>query len=84
MFGIIACMAQSERELIREHVRSGIANAQAKGVHIGRPNVAVDAPGVARLRSEGRSWSEICQELGVSKGSAQRAFISVSAACAAD
>ena len=79
MFGIIGCMAQFERELIRERVRSGISNAQAKGVRIGRPNVAVDALAVSRLRSEGRSWSEVCQELNISKGSAQRAAMSVSA-----
>jgi hypothetical protein len=39
---------------------------------------------VARLRSEGASWAQVCQTLNISKGSAQRAFISVSAACAAD
>jgi DNA invertase Pin-like site-specific DNA recombinase len=36
MFGIIGCMAQFERELIRERVRSGIAHAQAKGIRMGR------------------------------------------------
>jgi DNA invertase Pin-like site-specific DNA recombinase len=60
--------------------KSGIAHAKAKGVRMGRPHVSVDAPAVARLRSEGRSWSEVCRELGVSKGSAQRAFMSVSEA----
>jgi hypothetical protein len=34
---------------------------------------------VARLRSEGRSWAEVCQELGATKGTAQRAAMSVSA-----
>jgi DNA invertase Pin-like site-specific DNA recombinase len=62
MFGIIGCMAQFERELIRERVRSGIANAKSKGRAFGRPKVTVDAPAVARLRSESRSWSEACRE----------------------
>jgi DNA invertase Pin-like site-specific DNA recombinase len=78
MFHVIGAMAQFERELIRERVRSGIAHAQVKGVRMGRPTVSVDAPAVARLRSEGRSWAEVCQELGVSKGSAHRAAMSVS------
>jgi len=78
MFHVIGAMAQFERELIRERVRSGIANARAKGTAMGRPKVAVDAPAVARLRSEGRSWSEVCRELNVSKGSTQRAAMSIS------
>jgi hypothetical protein len=39
---------------------------------------------VGRLRSEGLSWAKVCRELNVTKGSAQRAFISCSAACSAD
>jgi DNA invertase Pin-like site-specific DNA recombinase len=85
MFGIIGCMAQFERELIRERVRSGIAHAKAKGVRMGRPNVAIDANGVVMLRREGRSWAEVCRELNVSKGSAQRAAAGFQTqACAAD
>lgn len=67
-----------------KRVLSGIAHAQAKGVRMGRPSVSVDAPRVARLRSEGRSWSEVCRELNISKGSAQRAAQSLAGvACAA-
>jgi hypothetical protein len=29
---------------------------------------------ISRLRKQGRSWSEICSETGLSKGTAQRAF----------
>jgi len=60
-FHIIAAMAEFDRELIRERVRSGIANAQAKGIRIGRPNVAVDVASVVMLRREGRSWAEVCR-----------------------
>ena len=30
------CISQLERELIAERVRNGLANARAKGIHIGR------------------------------------------------
>lgn len=34
----LAAVAEFERELIREHVRSGLANAKAKGKSLGRPS----------------------------------------------
>jgi DNA invertase Pin-like site-specific DNA recombinase len=44
MFQIIGAMAEFERALIQERVRAGLKNARAKGKHLGRPRVAVDAP----------------------------------------
>src|SRR3984957_13489066 len=72
MFQIIGAMAEFERALIQEWVRAGLRNARAKGRRLGRPRVVVDASRVAFLRSNGRSWSQIQTELGVSKGTAQR------------
>lgn len=40
MFHIIAAMAEFERELIRERVKAGVANARLKGKRIGRKPVA--------------------------------------------
>ena len=74
VFGIFASIAEFERELIRDRVRSGLAAAKAKGKPIGRPRVAVNASRIALLRRQGRSWAEITQETGVSKGTAQRAL----------
>src|SRR5438477_1658855 len=37
IFGIFATIAEFERELIRDRVRSGIASARAKGKRLGRP-----------------------------------------------
>jgi len=73
IFGIFASIAEFERELIRDRVRSGLAAAKAKGKRIGRPRVAVDASRIDALRRQGRSWAEITQETGISKGTAQRA-----------
>ena len=74
LFTIVSAVAQLERDLIRERVRAGLRNARAKGKKFGRPRAQVDPARVAALRSEGLSWSQICQRLNLSKGTAQRAF----------
>lgn len=74
MFQLLGAMAEFERALIQERVRAGIRNARAKGRRLGRPRVVVDASRVAALRAQGNSWSQVQAELGVSKGTAQRAF----------
>ncbi len=74
VFGIFASIAEFERELIRDRVRSGLAAARIRGKKLGRPRVIVDAPKIAALRVQGCSWAGISKELGVSKGTAQRAF----------
>ena len=71
---IVSAVAQLERDLIRERVRAGLRNAQAKGKKFGRPRAQVDAARVAELRCEGLSWPQVCQTLNLSKGTAQRAF----------
>jgi DNA invertase Pin-like site-specific DNA recombinase len=73
IFGIFASIAEFERELIRDRVRSGLAAVKARGKRLGRPRVLVDASRIASLRKLGRSWREITLETGVSKGTAQRA-----------
>ena len=75
MFQIIGAMAEFERALIQERVRAGLRNARAKGKRLGRPRVIVDASRIASLRSQGRSWAQIKDETGVSKGTAQRALV---------
>jgi DNA invertase Pin-like site-specific DNA recombinase len=74
MFQIIGAMAEFERALIQERVRAGLRNARAKGRQLGRPRVIVDASRVAALRARGKSWSQVQAELGMSKGTVQRAF----------
>ena len=77
VFGIFASIAEFERELIRERVRSGIAAAKARGKRLGRPKAAVDTSRIAVLRAQGLSWAAISRETGLSKGTAQRAFYSL-------
>jgi DNA invertase Pin-like site-specific DNA recombinase len=74
MFQIIGAMAEFERALIQERVRAGLRNARNKGKKLGRPRVTVDASKIASLRAQGRSWREIVAEMGIGKGTAQRAL----------
>ena len=73
VFGIFASIAEFERELIRDRVKSGLAAARAKGKRLGRPRVSVDAARIARLRSSGHSWTTITEQLGITQGTARRA-----------
>ena len=73
VFGISASIAEFERELIREQVRSGIAAAKARGKRLGRPSSTVDASRIALLRAQGHSWAKIGEELGVGEGTVRRA-----------
>jgi DNA invertase Pin-like site-specific DNA recombinase len=65
IFGIFASIAEFERELIRDRVKSGIAAARSKGKRLGRPRVSVDAASIAALRNSGASWSTIARQLGL-------------------
>jgi DNA invertase Pin-like site-specific DNA recombinase len=74
VFSIFASIAEFERELIRDRVKSGIAAARSKGKRLGRPRVSVDAAEIAALRDAGASWSTIARQLGLSAGTAKRAY----------
>jgi DNA invertase Pin-like site-specific DNA recombinase len=74
VFGIFASIAEFERELIRDRVRSGLAAARRKGKRLGRPPVSVDVAKIKSLRSDGASWPSIAEKLGISVGTAFSAF----------
>jgi DNA invertase Pin-like site-specific DNA recombinase len=78
IFGIFASIAEFERELIRDRVKSGIAAARSKGKRLGRPRVVVDTARIASLRASGASWPMIARELEVSVGTVYQAAHSLS------
>src|SRR5580704_8335540 len=73
VFGIFASIAEFERELIRDRVKSGIAAARSKGKKLGRPRVSLDLARIAALRASGRSWPQIAKALGLSVGTVYQA-----------
>ena len=80
VFTVLGAVAELERSLIAERVRAGLRNARAKGKRLGRPRVSVDASKIETLRAGGASWSRVCTELNVTKGTAQRAYYALAAA----
>jgi DNA invertase Pin-like site-specific DNA recombinase len=76
VFTVLGAVAELERSLTVERVRAGLRNARAKGKALGRPRVIVDAARIASLRASGCSWQNITVQLGISAGTAKRAFYS--------
>lgn len=68
MAAVLAAIAEFERDLIRDRVKSGIAAAKAKGQKFGRPRVSESVIAtIHQLRSEGKSYSQIADTSGVSR-----------------
>jgi DNA invertase Pin-like site-specific DNA recombinase len=67
MFTVISAIAEFERSLISERVRSGIAKARAQGKQHGRPKTSAETiKQIKRLRRQGKSLNHIAKQLGVS------------------
>ena len=69
---VLAGIAEFERELIQERIRSGIAAAKARGKRLGRqpgqrPKSDRLAPKVLVLIGQGRNYRLVGRELGLSK-----------------
>ena len=68
--GVMASMAEFERDLLRERVLSGIAAAKARGTICGRPpggKTIDNCPRIRELMASGRSARSIALEVGLSK-----------------
>lgn len=70
MIGLLSVFAEFERDMIRERVKAGIAQARAEGKKHGRPQTAsTKAAEVKRLHKKGWNKSQIARELEISRGS---------------
>jgi putative DNA-invertase from lambdoid prophage Rac len=73
MAGMLAVFAEFEREIIRERVRAGIAQARAEGKTLGRPpSAAKKEKEVKRLFAKGLSKSEIARRVGIGRTTVRR------------
>lgn len=72
VFGIFASIAEFERELIRDRVRSGMRAAKNRGIKIGRRRLEIDAEEVKRLLATGATTRGIAKALGISTGLAHK------------
>ena len=73
MAGMLAVFAEFEREIMRERVKAGIAQARAEGRVRGRPpSAAKQKKEVERLFAQGLSKAEIARRLGIGRTSVRR------------
>jgi len=72
--GVIAAVAEFERDLLIERIQSGLARAKAQGERLGRrPAQSPDQQAAIRQRREvGVSLGVLARECGVSRSAIQR------------
>jgi putative DNA-invertase from lambdoid prophage Rac len=73
MVGLLAVYAQFEHDLLRERVRSGLAEASLNGKRLGRPStVGLHAGPVQKLYRAGVSKAEIARRPNLARTSVRR------------
>ncbi len=73
MSGMLAIFADYEREILRERVKMGMAQARLAGRMPGRPlSAALKADKVRALSAGGRNPGEIARQLGIARTSVRR------------
>jgi DNA invertase Pin-like site-specific DNA recombinase len=61
----LGAIAEFERELCIERVKSGLARAKNNGAKLGRPRIGFDVAKALRLRGTGLGYKQIAMQLGV-------------------
>lgn len=77
VFQIIAAIGELERELIRERVKCGMANAKSKGKQIGALKKYTNQASFAQLSEKGFTVREISKALGCSTATVVRTLRSI-------
>jgi putative DNA-invertase from lambdoid prophage Rac len=73
MAGLLAILAEFEREILRERTRAGLAHARQNGKRPGRPTTAAaHAAGIGKLYRAGVSKPEMARRLQIGRTSVRR------------
>jgi DNA invertase Pin-like site-specific DNA recombinase len=72
MFHIARAFAELDREIIRERVKAGLANAKRRGRKVGRPRTLVNVQELSQMASRGFSGRAIAKVAGVSEATVRR------------
>jgi DNA invertase Pin-like site-specific DNA recombinase len=73
MAALLAVFAEFEREILRERVRAGLAQARQNGQKLGRPITAgIHTDQVRKLHRAGVSKAEIARRLQIGRTSVRR------------
>jgi DNA invertase Pin-like site-specific DNA recombinase len=75
-FQVLGAVAEFEREMLRERVRAGMAQARRSGKHVGRPArrsfLATEIERMKSLRSKGTSVRKLATDFGTTQWMAAR------------
>lgn len=73
--GVIAAVAEFERDLLIERTQAGLKRAKASGKRLGRPSALTETQqrDILAKRSEGLSLGALAKQYGVSRAAIQRA-----------
>ena len=75
VFHVVGSVAEFERDIIRERVRAGLANAKRNGKRLGRPSIlAKVSPKINLLKEKGLSNRAIALRVGVGEATVRRAL----------
>jgi DNA invertase Pin-like site-specific DNA recombinase len=69
---IVSAMAEFERSLLIERVKSGVGAARRRGARLGRPKARLDMDRLRDLRAQGLSVRKIAETLNVGSSTVQR------------
>ena len=69
IFTFLGAIAEFERSLIQERIKSALDLRKQQGVKLGRPRKGFDVSEAVKMRNEGKSYRTIAKALGVSLGS---------------
>jgi len=72
IFTVLGAVGELERNLLIERVKSGMRNARAKGVKLGRPAIDVDLTLLAQLKAAGLSQNACAKALDVDRSVVKR------------
>lgn len=76
LVGILGCLGEFEKDLVRERTLLGLAHARRKGKRLGRPHHGHDTE-IINLRNQGMSFRQIAATIGVSRAAVYRTLKSV-------
>jgi len=79
-FHVVGAFAEFEREMIVERVNAGIANARAKGVHLGRKHIPDEAK-VIEMHQAKASLSQISRATGRSRAGVRLVLLRANLYC---
>lgn len=72
VFTVLAAVAELERQLIRERVKTGLHNARAKGKRLGAPKRVTNIDLMIHLASQGLPHRQIAKLVGCSQSTVSR------------